>query len=265
MGKNAIRWSDSCCSGSRIRSDQCQLGSAEPNWHWSDRMRDPLQQESDHLIAFFPISRFSRRALAAIHSAYQDPGWQGYFEMLIPTIVARAGLSVGDIGGDGPISANVANAQSGARDDCRDEHLEIPLPARILIRRMDSGERAAREARDGKKRDQVVGFLLQRVAHPVRPVPIGLGRAQLALVGPDARPAATGIRPPDRVFSHLALLAPRARRYPFGVSGSGLARVFRDAHPDNRRARRTERWRHWRRWAHLRQCRQRSVRRARRL
>jgi len=67
-------------------------------------VRDPLGREDNHLIAFFPISRFSRAALAAVGVAYVDPGWDGHFEMLIPTIVARAGLMVGDMGGDGALT-----------------------------------------------------------------------------------------------------------------------------------------------------------------
>ena len=56
------------------------------------------------MIAYFPISRFSRAALDAIATAYAHPGWSGHFELLIPTIVARAGLKVGDMGGDGPLT-----------------------------------------------------------------------------------------------------------------------------------------------------------------
>jgi hypothetical protein len=76
----------------------------EPGWHWLTGVTDPLDHADDHMIGFFPISRFSRRAIAAVVEAV-DMGWQGHFELLIPTTVRRAGLMVTDLGGDGSLTA----------------------------------------------------------------------------------------------------------------------------------------------------------------
>jgi hypothetical protein len=73
----------------------------EPRWMWLDEIVDPLNSPSDQLMGFFPASRFSRRAITAVCDAYANPVWRGHFELLIPTVVHRAGLSLAELGGWG--------------------------------------------------------------------------------------------------------------------------------------------------------------------
>ncbi len=58
----------------------------------------PPQRRVRFLLAF---CRYSRAALLALEQAY-DRGWDGHFEPLVPTALLAAGLTVGDIGGEGP-------------------------------------------------------------------------------------------------------------------------------------------------------------------
>ncbi|MFT8246597.1 hypothetical protein [Roseomonas sp. BN140053] len=53
------------------------------------------------LKGFLPICRLSRRALQALHDAYQA-GLGGHYEITVPSIAAQTGMRVEDIGGNGP-------------------------------------------------------------------------------------------------------------------------------------------------------------------
>jgi hypothetical protein len=64
--------------------------------HWPGAPPAPAAQ----LIAFMPIARVSRAALETVARAYRS-GVTGHLETVWPTAVARAGLAVEDIGGDG--------------------------------------------------------------------------------------------------------------------------------------------------------------------
>lgn len=76
---------------------------AFPGWaNWPSLQPPPGIALAPHekIGAYMPIFRISQRALAAVHAAYQA-GWAGHSECTVPTIVAKAGFSLGDIGGDG--------------------------------------------------------------------------------------------------------------------------------------------------------------------
>lgn len=72
-----------------------------PGWyHWPGLQVGDLPPER-RLRAFCPFCRLSRRALLAT-DAYYRRGWSGHFEGLIPTILLAEGLTIEDIGGEGP-------------------------------------------------------------------------------------------------------------------------------------------------------------------
>lgn len=73
-----------------------------PEWyHWdSFRPSDEIPREAWHR-GFFPLIRLSRRSMGVLDAAYRD-GWGGHAEATVPTALLHAGLSVRDIGGDGP-------------------------------------------------------------------------------------------------------------------------------------------------------------------
>ncbi|HVZ43439.1 MAG TPA: hypothetical protein VHA82_06470 [Ramlibacter sp.] len=70
-----------------------------PTWHWWPTLRPPegMQIARRELRkAFFPVSRFSAAALRAIEAAHVA-GWLGHMEVLIPTVLLREGMRVGDL------------------------------------------------------------------------------------------------------------------------------------------------------------------------
>ncbi len=78
--------------------------SAQPNWILWQTLRQPANAPADPLAAFLPISRYSRAALAALRKGLASPGWRGHLEIVWPSIIGTAGLSIADIGGDGPFT-----------------------------------------------------------------------------------------------------------------------------------------------------------------
>jgi hypothetical protein len=77
----------------------------EPGWFWWPQIHAPAAgpalPEELLLRGFLPISRFSRRGFERLRDAV-DEGWAGFLEGLVPTLFLASGLSIGDIGGDGP-------------------------------------------------------------------------------------------------------------------------------------------------------------------
>jgi hypothetical protein len=75
----------------------------QPRWsHWK-RFRTPERLgRAQHIRAFLPLARFSRRLIAAYVEEMQDPAWSGQFEAAWPTIAAERGFTLADPGGDGP-------------------------------------------------------------------------------------------------------------------------------------------------------------------
>jgi hypothetical protein len=53
------------------------------------------------LRSFNPVLRLSRTALETLSSEYQQYGWAGHSECVVPTVLAYRGLRIEDIGGDG--------------------------------------------------------------------------------------------------------------------------------------------------------------------
>ena len=74
-----------------------------PDWaNWPSLMAPPgvVLKPEEKIAAFLPFYRISNRGLAAVHKGYQS-GWAGHCECTVSSIMARAGLRIEDIGGDG--------------------------------------------------------------------------------------------------------------------------------------------------------------------
>ena len=163
-----------------------------PDWHhWPtlDLAGKPGRKEQ-FLRGFFPIYRLSRRALERLDSDYRN-GVQGHFECLVPTLLALAGMTIEDIGGDG------AYVRPGNRNRFyrNSPHRASLAPGTFVFRPvMDRPG-----AEPGK------------LWHPVRPSPVWttvLHRSKRALLGTArriARPAPVPVEPrigdPDPPFA----------------------------------------------------------------
>jgi hypothetical protein len=77
--------------------------SDEPDWHWWNSLRHPAGTvpEAGRLAAFNVIFRISKPALETLHHVLRD-GWEGHYEVLIPTLLREHGFTLLDIGGNGP-------------------------------------------------------------------------------------------------------------------------------------------------------------------
>ena len=74
----------------------------ERDWFWWPFMDFPgYGNKSEWMRAFFPLCRISRQGLDAVSRRVKDR-WTGHHEGLIPTALREAGLTVSDLGGDGP-------------------------------------------------------------------------------------------------------------------------------------------------------------------
>ncbi len=75
-----------------------------PEWCFWETLRGPEPLGRGEAIAcFMPIHRASNAAMRVMDAAYRQ-GWTGHLEATWPTLVARAGLSVLDLGGSGPFT-----------------------------------------------------------------------------------------------------------------------------------------------------------------
>ena len=77
-----------------------------PDWVWwpsfQNRLDPAINLNDKSLIdARFWISRYSRRALETIRRECAENGWSGHCEVLVPSLLLRAGLQIEEIGGDG--------------------------------------------------------------------------------------------------------------------------------------------------------------------
>lgn len=73
-----------------------------PDWNWWPTFDPPSDcGKSEWVRGFFPISRLSTAALEILDEGYQA-GWSGHREAVIPTLLRSRGLTLEDIGGDGP-------------------------------------------------------------------------------------------------------------------------------------------------------------------
>ena len=76
---------------------------ATPDWPWWRSAASPDRvAASGWLRAFHPVMRISRRLIACYAEEMADPAWEGHYEFLLPTIARHHGLTVEDMGGDGP-------------------------------------------------------------------------------------------------------------------------------------------------------------------
>jgi len=75
------------------------------DWMWWPSFETPTEvSDRDHMRAFFPIARFSRRMIECYAAAVQTGDWRGHAEALYPTVARHRGLTIEDIGGDGPFT-----------------------------------------------------------------------------------------------------------------------------------------------------------------
>jgi hypothetical protein len=77
--------------------DQCS------DWMWWKSLRTPVGVASSHHVrSFLPIVRFSRRMIDCYVHAIQSGEWSGHTEALYPTIALHNGMTIEDMGGNGP-------------------------------------------------------------------------------------------------------------------------------------------------------------------
>ena len=74
-----------------------------PEWYNWETLHHPQTSIplSERIRSFNPIHRLSSEALDFLHKSHAD-GWQGHYEVLIPTLLNRRGFVIEDIGGRGP-------------------------------------------------------------------------------------------------------------------------------------------------------------------
>lgn len=80
-----------------------------PDWANWPSLRPPsgvVLPPEERISSFLPFYRISQDGLRALHAGYRN-GWAGHCECTVPTILARAGLNLEDIGGDGEFVAPV--------------------------------------------------------------------------------------------------------------------------------------------------------------
>lgn len=91
---------------SGVRKDfiTCHLrrSSEEPAWHWWSSLAHPYSVVpfEDRIRSFNPIYRISNQALDYIHRALLSH-WCGHHEVLLATLLYRAGFKLMDFGGEG--------------------------------------------------------------------------------------------------------------------------------------------------------------------
>lgn len=111
----------------------------DPHWHWWSTLSFRNQRANDpaDVAVFLPLARFSRSAAEAVLHGW-SMGWQGFAEALVPTLIARAGLKIEDIGSDGPFTPESRkgrwyNSHTWHWETCREHQagkLHFPIPLR---------------------------------------------------------------------------------------------------------------------------------------
>ncbi|MET3352974.1 hypothetical protein V5F34_05585 [Xanthobacter autotrophicus] len=75
----------------------------DPDWYFNETALAPAHVDpACRMRSFNPLMRMSRRFMEAYAAEVRDPGWQGHFEYLLPTVARHLGLKIEDMGGDGP-------------------------------------------------------------------------------------------------------------------------------------------------------------------
>jgi hypothetical protein len=77
--------------------------SADPGWYNWHSLAGPAPDEALQLRAFLPVFRASARLVQAVDAAYRG-GLTGHCEAIWPSIAQAAGMSIHDLGGDGPFT-----------------------------------------------------------------------------------------------------------------------------------------------------------------
>lgn len=78
----------------------------DPAWaFWPGAVHPSSVPDTLRTRSFLPLFRVSRRLLDAYCRALSNGGWKGHYEFLVPTVARAAGLTMEDIGGDGPFTA----------------------------------------------------------------------------------------------------------------------------------------------------------------
>lgn len=70
-----------------------------PDWHWWPSLRLPAGTAREALVrrkAFLPVYRISVRALELVNTL-QHQGWEGHYEVLLPTLLSSVGFEVRDL------------------------------------------------------------------------------------------------------------------------------------------------------------------------
>lgn len=80
----------------------------EPNWCWWSGVRAPdgvALSQDDLYASFNPVNRLSAKALECLETEMRN-GWRGHFEAIVPTVIAKHGMSMRDFGGTGRFVRN---------------------------------------------------------------------------------------------------------------------------------------------------------------
>lgn len=89
-------------SDAELLGTTLQNHAVRPNWYWWPTfLPKPAIDTTDQLCGFFPIIRLASELLDRLRAAY-NAGWSGHAEAVIPTLARYHGLTLEDIGGDGP-------------------------------------------------------------------------------------------------------------------------------------------------------------------
>jgi hypothetical protein len=90
---NYLRPSTAGLIGTTIRRPE-----DDPKWHWWGSLGGP---QHDPIACFIPFGAVTGEAVDAILGGYHE-GFKGHYEGVWPTVIARQGLGLHDIGGAGP-------------------------------------------------------------------------------------------------------------------------------------------------------------------
>ena len=84
----------------------------DPDWSWWSSAINPPDAAHLRVRSFNPVFRVSRPFLTAYGEALSEGAWDGHYEFLFPTIARARGLTVEDIGGDGPFTPAAIQGQN---------------------------------------------------------------------------------------------------------------------------------------------------------
>lgn len=82
--------------------------SHKPSWFWWSSLRTPIfriTRKKDLVRGFFPVLRVTKGALEAFERATRR-GWNGHYEVVLPTVLRKQGFTISDIGGNGEFTPN---------------------------------------------------------------------------------------------------------------------------------------------------------------